>query len=55
MAKLKLVNPVLFAEHKDTYSSAKIALILQRGGFAAANVRFGYFEMFMNIWAAATK
>ena len=55
MATVKLVNPVLFAEHKDTYSSAKIASILQRGGFAAANVRFGYFEAFMNIWATAAK
>lgn len=55
MAKLKLVNPALFAEHKDTYNPTKIARILQRGGFAAANLRSGYFEIFMNIWATAAK
>jgi SAM-dependent methyltransferase len=55
MAKLKVVNPVLFAEHKDAYSPAKISRILQRGGFSSEHVRFGYFEIFMNIWATARK
>ncbi len=55
MAKLKLVNPVLIAEHKDAYSPATISRILQRGGFSREQVRFGYFEIFMNIWATATK
>ena len=55
MAKLKVVNPVLFAEHKDAYSPAKISSILQRGGFSREHMRFGYFEIFMNIWATARK
>ena len=55
MARLKMVNPVLVAEHKDTYVPAKVAMILRRGGFAAASVRTGYFEIFVNIWATATK
>ena len=55
MAKLKIVDPVLFAEHKDAYTPAKIAAILQRGGFSGGELRFGYFELFMNIWATATK
>jgi SAM-dependent methyltransferase len=54
-AKLHLVNPVLLAEHKDAYSHAKIARILERGGFPRANMQFGYFELFMNVWATATK
>jgi SAM-dependent methyltransferase len=55
MAKLKMVNPVLLAEHKDEYTHAKIARILRLGGFAAEELRLGYFEMFMNIWATANK
>ena len=54
-AKLRLVNPVLFDEHKDAYSHAKIPRILQRGGFEASKLRFGYFELFMNVWATAAK
>lgn len=55
LAKLRMVNPVLFDEHKDAYSHAKISRILHRGGFASENVRCGYFEMFMNVWATARK
>lgn len=55
MAKLRMVNPVLFDEHKDAYSHAKIARILSRGGFSRENMRFGYFELFMNVWATARK
>ena len=55
MAKLRLVSPVLFAEHKDAYSHAKISRILERGGFSRSSMRFGYFELFMNVWATATK
>ena len=55
MARLKMVNPVLVAEHKDTYIPAKVARILQLGGFDAVSVQTGYFEMCVNIWATATK
>ena len=55
MAKLNMVDQVMIAEHKDAYSHAKIAAILQRGGFARDRIRFGYFEMFLNVWATARK
>jgi SAM-dependent methyltransferase len=55
MARLHLVSPMLVAEHKDAYTHAKIARILQRGGFDAGELQFGYFELYMNIWATATK
>ena len=55
MAGLRLVDPVLVAEHKDAYSHAKISRILQRGGFSTSHMRFGYFEACMNVWATARK
>lgn len=55
MAQLRLINPVLMQEHKDAYSPNKISSILQRGGFSMERLQFGYFEMFMNIWATAQK
>ncbi len=55
MAKLKLIDGVLLAEHKDAYTHAMIARVLQRSGFDQEQMRFGYFELFMNLWAAARK
>lgn len=55
MAKLRLVSPVEIEEHKDAYSHSKISSILQEAGFSREKLRFGYFEMFMNIWATAIK
>lgn len=55
MARLKLVSPVEINDHKDTYTHEKIARILTGGGFKKENISLGYFEMFMNIWAAAIK
>jgi ubiquinone/menaquinone biosynthesis C-methylase UbiE len=55
MATLRIVDPVQIAEHKDAYSRAKIASILRQGGFAEAQMRFGFFEAFMNVWATAKK
>ena len=55
MAKLRLVSPVEIQEHKDAYNHSKISFILQKAGFLKEKLRFGYFEMFLNIWATATK
>jgi SAM-dependent methyltransferase len=55
LASLRVVDPAMIAEHKDAYSHAKISAILRRGGFQASQTRFGYFELFMNVWATATK
>lgn len=53
MARLRLVSPVEIAEHKSAYSRSEIAAVLQAAGFGAP--RLGYFEAFMNLWAAAQK
>jgi ubiquinone/menaquinone biosynthesis C-methylase UbiE len=55
MAKLKLVSSVEIEEHKDLYTPAKIRSILGQANFSEAKLRFGYFEIFLNIWATATK
>lgn len=55
MAKLRLVSPVEIEEHKDAYSHQKISSMLQEAGFSKEKLQFGYFEIFMNIWATATK
>jgi ubiquinone/menaquinone biosynthesis C-methylase UbiE len=55
MAKLKMVSSVEIEEHKDVYTTKKISLILEQAHFSREKLRFGYFEMFLNIWAMATK
>jgi hypothetical protein len=37
------------------YTPEKICSILERSHFSQAKLHFGYFEMFLNIWAMATK
>ena len=55
LARLKIVSSVEIDEHKAAYSHSSISRLLQNGGFLKGMLRFGYFEMFMNIWATATK
>jgi SAM-dependent methyltransferase len=55
MAKLGLVSAASIADHKDSYSHAVIRGLLLRGGFSAAQVKLGHFELFMNNYAVATK
>ncbi len=54
MARLKLVSPVEIEEHKATYTHKKLLEILKKV-FPEDYLKFGYFEMFMNIWATAEK
>ena len=55
MSMLWLVSPHEIDEHKDSYSPNKILRLLKMRGFAKEKIRYGYFEMFMNIWVTATK
>lgn len=55
MAALRLVSSEEILEHKDVYSHSKIAVALCSGGFSREKMRFGYFELFMNIWAVVVK
>lgn len=55
MARLGLVSPDEINEHKNAFTHKKIAVILKGADFERQKMRFGYFEAFMNIWAAAEK
>ena len=55
LAKLRLLSPVEIADHKDIYNHGKIGSILQQAGFERHKLRFGYFELFMNMWVTALK
>ena len=55
MSKIRLVSPVEIQEHKAVYDHSKIHSLLQEAGFSEERLRFGYFELFMNIWVTAKK
>lgn len=55
MAWLRLVSPVEINEHKDAYNHLKLCSILEGANFVKGQLRFGYFECFMNLWATANK
>jgi SAM-dependent methyltransferase len=55
MAWAGLVSREEIEEHKDSYSPGKIFEILRKGNFPGGTLRYGYFEMFANIWVTATK
>jgi len=55
LSGLKLVNPVMIEEHKALYDKKNILSVLMKNGFSKENIRFGNFELFINIWAAAIK
>ncbi len=53
MARLRLVSAVEIEEHKAAYNHAKLASIFKQTNFVMQNVRLGYFEGFLNLWATA--
>lgn len=55
MSKIRLVSPVEIQEHKAVYDHSKIHSLLQEASFSEKRLRFGYFELFMNIWVTAKK
>ncbi len=55
MARAGLVSREEIEEHKDTYSPGEIFGILQKGNFPGGMLRYGYFEMFANVWVTAVK
>jgi SAM-dependent methyltransferase len=54
-ARLKLVSSAEIDEHKDVYDRASIFAMLVIAGFREENLRGGYFELGLNVWATATK
>jgi SAM-dependent methyltransferase len=55
MTKLGLVSQEEINEHKTTYNNVSIARFLDRAGFKRKNMKFGYFEFFLNNWACVDK
>lgn len=55
LAKVHLVSATEIEDHKDTYTPAKLAALLGAAGFERNNVRYGYFELGMNIWVRVEK
>ena len=55
LARFHLINAELFAEHKDSYTHSKLKNIFLQTEFAKSTLSFGYFELFMNLWAVALK
>ncbi|HEX7117564.1 MAG TPA: methyltransferase domain-containing protein [Longimicrobiales bacterium] len=51
LARLGLVSAEEIEEHKDAYTHARIADLLEHAGFDRAAMRFGTFELGMNLWA----
>ncbi len=55
MAHLNLVSAEEIHEHAFAYTLPLIGWQLGQAGFEMAKVRFGYFELMLNMWATATK
>ena len=55
MAKVGLVSKIEIDEHKDTYTHRKLVSLLQLANFSKDRMKFGYFEMFSNLWLVAKK
>lgn len=55
LARLSLVSSVEIEDHKAAYRPSDISAFLQEAGFPPTGLRSGTFELFMNLWAVATK
>jgi SAM-dependent methyltransferase len=55
MASIGLVSRIEIEEHKDAYTHRKILVLLQEANFRKENIRYGYFEIFSNLWLVAKK
>jgi SAM-dependent methyltransferase len=55
MARLRLISSLEIKDHKALYTVDSIIKTLQHGGFTLKNIKFGYFEFYMNTWVTAIK
>ena len=55
MAKVNLVSAEEIDEHVFTYTLPLLGWYFGKAGFAMERVRFGYFQMMLNLWATARK
>jgi len=42
-------------EHKKTYTPGSVAALLDTAGFSRERTEIGFFEFYLNLWAAARK
>lgn len=55
MARINLVSKEDIDEHVYPYTLQLLGWCFAKAGFAMEKVRFGYFEMMLNLWATAEK
>lgn len=55
MSIFKLISSKEFEEHKILFDNALLSDYMERAGFERKQMRFGSFEVFMNIWGYADK
>jgi len=55
LVKLHLLSGASIDDHKDSYKYSDVFSILQKVNFKKEKLRYGYFELFMNLWVTATK
>ena len=55
LARLGLVSSMEIDEHKGSYGHVEIRSVLEDSGFGPDQVRLGYFEAGLNVWAVATR
>ena len=55
MARLNLVSAEEIKEHVYLYSLPLLGWYFGKAGFALDRVRFGYFELMLNLWATAER
>ena len=55
MAKLHLVSEEEINDHVFLYTLPLLGWYFGRSGFDMRKIRFGYFEVFLNMWACAEK
>jgi SAM-dependent methyltransferase len=55
LARLHVISGAPIRQHKGSYDYSAVSSVLCRAGFEKNKLRFGYFELFMNMWVTATK
>jgi SAM-dependent methyltransferase len=55
MARVDLVSAEEIQEHVFSYTLPLLGWCFGRAGFGRDRVRFGYFELFLNLWATAER
>ncbi len=55
LASLNLLGSEEIEDHKAAYGRSKLQECLTDAGFCKKNIRIGFFELFLNVWATAVK